>query len=142
MPPSSNHHPSDIFLADGCRLIYRFDCEQLWIEPWGTDSLRVRATVRSAMEAEKDWALLPAPAGRSAEISVSGDCAAIRNGALTAKVERSGRLSFWRGDKLLLCEFLRNRKDFRVEYCSALDIDAREFKANMGSDDFRVTARF
>ena len=57
---------TDIFFADGCRLVYRFDFEQLWIEPWGTDSLRVRATVRSAMEVEKDWALLPASEEASA----------------------------------------------------------------------------
>ena len=36
---------TDIFFADGCRLVYRFDFEQLWIEPWGTDSLRVRSAV-------------------------------------------------------------------------------------------------
>ena len=132
----------DIFFQDGCRLIYRFDFEQLWIEPWGVDSLRVRATVRSDMETEKDWALLPAPEGRTAKITITDDCATLENGKICAKVERSGRLSFWNGDKLLLCEFLRNRKDTDAEYCSALDIDAREFKANMGSDDFRVTARF
>lgn len=133
---------TDIFFADDCRLVYRFDFEQLWIEPWGTDSLRVRATVRSAMGVEKDWALLPASEGRTANITIQDDCATIENGAIRAKVERSGRLSFWRGEKLLLCEFLRNRKDTDAEYCSALDIDAREFKGNMGSDDYRITARF
>ena len=133
---------TNIFTQDGCRLVYHYDFETAWIEPWGTDSFRVRATVRCAMEDEKNWALLPAPEGRTAKIVISDDGATITNGALTAKLEPSGRLSFWRGEKLLLCEFLRNRKDTNAEYCSALDIDAREFKANMGSDDFRVTARF
>ena len=132
---------TNIFSREGDRLVYRYDFEQVWIEPWGTDSLRVRATVRSAMEDQKDWALLPAPAGQAAQIDISDAGACIKNGAITAKIETSGRLSFWRGEQLLLCEFLRNRKDTDAEYCSALDIDAREFKANMGSDDFRVTAR-
>ena len=133
---------TNIFTQDGCRLVYHYDFETVWIEPWGTDSFRVRATVRCAMEDEKNWALLSAPEGRTADIAISDDGACITNGNLTAKLENSGRLSFWRGEKLLLCEFLRNRKDTDAEYCSALDIDAREFKANMGSDDFRVTARF
>ena len=133
---------TNIFTQDGCRLVYHYDFETVWIEPWGTDSFRVRATVRCAMEEEKNWALLPAPEGRTADIVIGDEGACITNGNLTAKLENSGRLSFWRGEKLLLCEFLRNRKDTDAEYCSALDIDAREFKANMGSDDFRVTARF
>lgn len=29
---------------EGSRLISHYEKEQLWIEPWGTDSLRVRAT--------------------------------------------------------------------------------------------------
>ena len=28
------------FEKNGGRLVYRFDGEQVWIEPWGTDALR------------------------------------------------------------------------------------------------------
>lgn len=44
------------------RLVFRYDAETLWIEPWGRDSLRVRATHNATMHRD-DWALLePAPA--------------------------------------------------------------------------------
>lgn len=39
------------------RLLYQFDCEKLWIEPWRRNSLRVRATKMSQMPLE-NWALL------------------------------------------------------------------------------------
>lgn len=132
---------TNVFFKQGSRLIYRYDFEQLWIEPWGKDSLRVRSTVRSSMEEEHDWALLP-PEETAAEIVISDECALIINGSIRAKIEPCGRLSFWRGDQLLLCEYLRRCYNKEAEYCSSLDIDAREFKANMGSDDFRITARF
>ena len=36
----------------GNRLIRQEDCEKLWIEPWGVDSLRVRATCQANMPEE------------------------------------------------------------------------------------------
>jgi len=33
-----------LFQTDGSKLIYRYDAEELWIEPWGANSLRVRAS--------------------------------------------------------------------------------------------------
>ena len=47
-----------LFRADGNRLVRAYDSEQLWVEAWGPDSLRIRATHRPLMEAD-DWALLP-----------------------------------------------------------------------------------
>ncbi|MBE5808385.1 MAG: glycoside hydrolase family 31 protein [Clostridiales bacterium] len=133
---------NDLFRAESSRLIYHYDCEEVWIEPWGRDSLRVRATVRSAMEDTKDWALLEAPKDGWAGIVILRDDAWITNGALTAHIEKSGRISFMRNGENVLVEFLRNRRDLTKEYCSALDIDAREFKANIASDDYQITARF
>ena len=42
----------------GKRLIRRYDAETLWIEPWGENSLHVRATAEFQMP-EELWALLP-----------------------------------------------------------------------------------
>ena len=39
------------------RLVRRFNDDQLWIEPWGRNGLRVRATRRPQMD-DADWALL------------------------------------------------------------------------------------
>lgn len=40
------------------RLIYHYDAEELWIEPWGKNAVRVRATKNAQMPLD-DWALLP-----------------------------------------------------------------------------------
>ena len=56
-----------IFSREGGRLIRLSDYEKLWIEPWGKDSLRVRATCQAEMPLE-DWALI-APESGEAEIS-------------------------------------------------------------------------
>ena len=38
------------------KLVYRYDAEEVWIEPWGPDALRVRAPKEQQMP-EEDWAL-------------------------------------------------------------------------------------
>jgi len=40
------------------RIIYSYDGEVLWVEPWGPNGLRVRSTKCPQMP-EEDWALLP-----------------------------------------------------------------------------------
>ena len=52
------------------RLIREFDTEQIWIEPWGANSLRVRVTkARSMPMPEEEWALLP-PEPQAAIITI------------------------------------------------------------------------
>ena len=45
------------FEQKGNALCYRYEAERLVIEPWGENSLRVRATKMAEMPQE-DWALL------------------------------------------------------------------------------------
>ena len=70
-----------LFRADGSRLVRTYDSEQLWVEAWGPDSLRIRATHRPLMEAD-DWALLP-PAPSQTDIVIGDGSAEI--------TQRSGR---------------------------------------------------
>ena len=42
-------------------LTYQNGREKIRIEPWGKDSLRIRVSYNSAVDTEKDWALLPKP---------------------------------------------------------------------------------
>ena len=72
-----------VFRIEGNRLIRRYDMEQLWVEPWGANSLRIRATQMAAMQAE-DWALLPQEACE-VEISIDGQNASITNGKIRAE---------------------------------------------------------
>ena len=68
------------FRAEENKLVYHYDAEELWIEPWGENSFRVRSTKMAQMPSE-DWALLP-PVNCKAEIQLYEDgSASIRNAA-------------------------------------------------------------
>ncbi|KAI5919528.1 glycoside hydrolase family 31 protein [Camillea tinctor] len=142
-------------------LEYRYDSEILRIEAWGPNALRVRATKEAALPAE-DWALTePLPPPREGETSVvitpaAGDgenktpeSASLRNGGITARLTHRGKLTIVRtGDgkgeeeKVLLEELVRQRRDVRDPQCSALRLDAREFRPCPGTRSWYLTARF
>ncbi|SPQ26242.1 24e5b739-1751-43fb-96e3-b4c8ee2f4e49 [Thermothielavioides terrestris] len=133
-----------MFLQQDNRLVYAYDAEKLWIEPWGPNALRVRATKAREMPAE-DWALLKPPAtGTAARIDVSPDSACIANGKIKAVVSKLGKLTVWHAEKgeLLLEEYARNRRDVRDPKCSALEVEAREFRPVPGREDYHLTMRF
>jgi alpha-D-xyloside xylohydrolase len=122
------------------RLVYAYDAEQLWIEPWGRNALRVRATKTSSMPTES-WALLE-PTTTNPEIEINEDSATMVNGKIKAFVSKNGKLSIWNtSGKLLLEEYMRNRRDTLDPKCSALDVEAREFRPIVGGD-YHLTARF
>lgn len=128
------------FTQDGSKLIYCYDGEQLWVEGWGENGLRVRSTYRADILNE-DWALLPAN-GIKADICISGGKARISNGKISAVVADDGSIKFYnQNGKLLLEEYYRNRMNIK-EFTSPLNIKAREFKANLKSDDYKLTVRF
>lgn len=123
------------------KIIYCYDGEKTIVEAWGENSLRVRSTKLAEMPQE-DWALTEEASHQAQTEKIPGG-ALIKNGRITARIsELDGKLSFYHRDgRLLLDEFVRNRKDVNASYCSALMIDAREFKPIVGGD-FRLTARF
>ena len=130
------------------RLVYRYDHEELWIEPWGPSALRVRATKGPEMPLE-DWALLPAQQSADVSISVAEEGASIVNGKIRAELTKDGKLTFYnQHNQVLLEEYVRNRKDYKHKpgvkpksFASALNIKAREFKPILGGD-YSLTVRF
>jgi alpha-D-xyloside xylohydrolase len=138
---------SSLFADGGNRLERRFDSETLRIEAWGANALRVRATQLSRMP-EEDWALLP-PAPSAPRISISGDEASIVNGAIEARVDRTGRLAFLRAGagadagggegRVLLREYQRNW-DSAGTPC-AIRVPGRDFTPILGGD-YSLAARF
>jgi alpha-D-xyloside xylohydrolase len=74
------------------RLIITGEGEKIWIEPYGEDRLRLRAT-RGKEIVENDWTLLPPPKA-SAHISISDDKATIYCGRLLCEVKADGSLKF------------------------------------------------
>ena len=129
-----------IIKAEQGMLTIRCNNEIVWIEPWGRDALRVRACKQSQMP-EEAWAL-ENKGEFAAEIEAGPEGGYIRNGKLTAKVSRAGALSFVnQKGELLLEEYFRNRRDITSPKCSALDVDAREFKPILGGD-YTLAAHF
>ncbi len=136
-----------MFTKQDHRLIFTYDAEKLWIEPWGENALRVRATKMPEMPAE-DWALLP-PKDTKAEISITPYGASIVNGKIKAELNTAGKITFYnQKGEILLEEYVRNRKEYKMKpgtkptgFASALDIEAREFKPILGGD-YSLTMRF
>jgi alpha-D-xyloside xylohydrolase len=122
------------------RLVFTYDAEQLWIEPWGQNAIRVRATKASCMPTE-NWALLES-SYTEAVIQIEEESATLISGRITATVTKLGKLTVRDiNGKLLLEEFTRHRRDPTDPKCSALEIEAREFKPIIGGD-YHLTARF
>lgn len=149
------------FEQDGDRLIIREGSSQVWIEPWGTNSLRVRMTKEAQMDAN-DWALEEKMPKTDVTITYeeidvtdpwyqtpeyekyhqTGTQATLVNGKITAKVTHEGWISFYnQKGELLTEEYWRNRNRIN-RYCVPLRVDARELKPIMGTNDFALTARF
>ncbi len=122
------------------RLMRCYDGEQLWIEAWGQNALRVRATRLAAMP-EEDWALLP-PRGETAEIEITGDTATVTNGKLRAVINAYGGVAFFNTEgKALLEEQWRTRESKAFPVVSALEIMARDFVPIIGGD-YQLNLRF
>ena len=145
----------------GNRLIIAEGNTQVWIEPWGENSLRVRMTPKPKMD-EQYWALTEAVQMKEAQISfeeidvtdpwykeeaykqyhMKATRASLTNGKITAKVSHEGWISFYnQKGELLTQEYWRNRNRIN-RYCVPLRVDARELKPVQGGSDYSLTARF
>lgn len=121
------------------RLVYHFDAEELWIEAWGVNALRVRATKTRKMH-EEGWALIR-DCATSSTITRTDTGAEITNGKITARLTNGGKLTFYnQKGELLLEEYWRNRHDVTDPRCSAIEVEAREFRPNIGGD-YHLTYR-
>jgi len=146
---------------DGNRLVIAENKSQVWIEPWGKNSLRVRMTAQPEMD-KNDWALTEEVEDCKAEISCeeidvtdpwykSEEYAhyhqtakewTLKNGKITAKISYEGWISYYnQKGELLTAEYWRNRNRIN-RYCVPLRVDARELKPIPGTNDFSLAARF
>lgn len=121
------------------RIIYHYDAEELWIESWGKNAVRIRAT-KSAEMPKDNWALLSAEEVET-QIEITEDGATLRNGKVKVCVSNGGKITIYnQKGKLLLEEYWRNRRDLRDSKCSAIEVEAREFRPNVGGD-YHLTMR-
>ncbi|HUI68989.1 MAG TPA: glycoside hydrolase family 31 protein [Spirochaetia bacterium] len=124
--------------AHNGRLVRRYDDELLWIEPWGS-GLRVRATCRSGIREDHNWALLPQNSA-NAHISANGDDGSIAHGDIVARVHHRGQISFFNAKGAPLLEE-RWRTRTSGSLFSSIEIRGRELRPVAG-DLFRITVRF
>jgi alpha-D-xyloside xylohydrolase len=130
-----------VFRKERDCLIREIYGELFSIEPWGENSLRVRA-IKGDTFLEENWALDYKPSSKAqCSISIEEDYASIQNGNISAVIRFDGLVTFYnQRNEVLLEEYIRNRSDFS-RYCSPLGISAREWKANLGGD-YKLTVRF
>ena len=108
--------------ADGA-LTWVGDGETVRIEPWGANSIRVRARLMQPI-ADADWALLPPPADAPAPtiaIAEDGISASLTNGDITV----TARMPRWDGR----CELTFTKADGTVLFKEADDGGALRLKA-------------
>jgi len=129
-----------MFKQENNRLVYHYDAEKLWLEAWGVNSLRIRATKQSGMSGN-NWALQEQKPIKP-EIIISESKGIIKNGNIRAEIDKFGHIIVYnKNDEKILEEYSRNRRDVTSPKCSALEIEGREFKPIPGGD-YHFTARF
>ncbi len=146
---------------EGNKLIIANGVSQVWIEPWGKNSLRVRMTCEAKMD-DNDWALTekveectpiieakeldttdPWYAGEEwAKYHSKGYEYTLTNGKITAKVNPEGWISFYNQKGELLTEEYWRTRDRINRFAVPLRIVGREMKPVLGSQDYELTARF
>lgn len=128
----------------GYGLYWEHAAEQMLIEPWGENSLRIRVTKKDDFTPNQDWALAYSKdqAGQADEVTIDtkANTCSIVNGYIKASINEFGWLTVTNaaGKKLL-----EERWQVKPggEKTSPLGIPGRELKAIIGGD-FKATMRF
>ena len=141
------------FITENGRLCCRRQGETLLIEPWGKDSLRVRATMYPRLTGE-NWALTEPVPALEGVVEIYDDphregdgeihhyeAARITNGRVSATVNRSGVISFFRDGKLFLREYFRFYGGSITKESHCLKVVNREWTPYAGGD-YKLTVRF
>ncbi len=142
-----------IFLQENNALIAKRQGETLRIEAWGTDSLRVRASMFPAFTGN-DWALTEKVSSLTPSVSIgtqtlrTGDggswqapFASIANGRLKATVNHSGVITFFKDGKQILKEYNRFYDGSVTRESHCLKVPSREW-VPYTAGDYKLTVRF
>ena len=142
-----------MFINDNGALVCRRRGETLRLEPWGRDSLRVRATMANSFSGE-DRALTEVPEKAESRITIGeemkreGDgeyhpqpLARIDVGRIGATVNHAGVVTFYRDGKKILREHYRNYGGSVTKESHCLKTVSREWKPYPGGD-WRLTVRY
>ncbi|MBE5915328.1 MAG: family 31 glucosidase [Pseudobutyrivibrio ruminis] len=123
------------------KVVYSYDSETVWIEAWGNNAVRIRATKRSNFT-NNNWALSEQK-NKTCKISITDEGASLQNGDIKVCVSIHGKIEIYNQKKeKIIEEYSRNRRDVTDSKCSALEVEAREYKPIVGSDNYHLRMRF
>ena len=117
---------------------FHYDAEDLYIQAWGQNGLRVQAT-KNCKFTGNNWALVEENKAVG-KTSISDAEASIANGKIKLVITNGGKITIFNGDQKILEEYWRNRRDVTDSKCSAIEVEAREFRPNIGGD-YHLTFR-
>ena len=142
------------FQTENGVLIAQANGETLRIEPWGKDSLRVRATMLPEFSG-KDWALTEVPEKTEAKaeqfevdhLEIDGSMgkrtsASITNGKIRAVVNFAGVITFYKEDQEILREYHRCYDGTISKESRCLKTVNREWKGVIGGSEYLVAPIF
>lgn len=131
-----------IFRIENNKLIRESRGEQLWVEPWGSNSLRVRATKMMEIDTSDlmQWALIKQE-DIITKIEILEDSATITNGKIKASIDCTGKIIFYNKHGKVILEEYRRTKENMNDFCSDLNINPREFIPILGGD-YTLDMRF
>ena len=135
-------------------LIAQENGETLRIEPWGKDSLRVRATMLPGFSG-KDWALTEVPEKTEAKaeqfavdhLEIDGSMgkrtsASITNGKIRAVVNFAGVITFYKEEQEILREYHRCYDGTISKESRCLKTVNREWKGVIGGSEYSLNLKF
>lgn len=126
-------------------LIAKHQYETLRIEPWGKNSLRVRAT-KAPEFTDNDWALTEEVKNDKSAVSIKiaedGESADITNGRLKAHVNCSSVITYFKDDKMILREYFSCYNGTENKGTAALKKLNRQYTGILGGSEYKLTVRF
>ena len=142
------------FEKDESALVFFHQGERVRIEPWGRDSLRVRACMLPDFSG-RDWALTEDVDRGKAQIVIEevdhwvGDGtidkrekATIVNGRIRAVVNHAGVMAFYRDDRLILREYFRAYDGTVSRESRCLKVVNREWRGIIGGTEYALNVKF
>ena len=142
------------FQTENGVLIAQANGETLRIEPWGKDSLRVRATMLPEFSG-KDWALTEVPEKTEAKaeqfavdhLEIDGSMgkrtsASITNGKIRAVVNFAGVITFYKEEQEILREYHRCYDGTISKESRCLKTVNREWKGVIGGSEYSLNLKF
>ena len=137
----------NFFQVTDAALVWTGGGEYLRIEPWGADSVRVRAAMMHEPDGP-DYALLqcPVPEDVRIEIAEDGSSASLANGELVVRAEAEHALNGASGYEEYRCRLSFRNADGTVlfeeiPHGGSLNLKARRYEGHIGGDH-RITVSF